>query len=197
MMRTGQVAAELDISPSTLRRWTERFSTYLSSSASSNGRGSPREYTEADLLILGAIKSMRESGLDEEAIQAALEAERSRAEEHTTHHNLIRVEQGGSIEVLPPAAATTALAQALRQLSETQQALLNSQQAHRDLLGVVVQDNFNLKEENSRLRKRLRQLEEEVSHLKESDWNHRLSLEERLTDLERKKKSWWERLFDR
>lgn len=196
-MRTGQVAAELDISPSTLRRWTERFSTYLSSSASSNGRGSPREYTEADLLILGAIKSMRESGLDEEAIQAALEAERSRAEEHTTHHNLIRVEQGGSIEVLPPAAATTALAQALRQLSETQQALLNSQQAHRDLLGVVVQDNFNLKEENSRLRKRLRQLEEEVSHLKESDWNHRLSLEERLTDLERKKKSWWERLFDR
>ncbi|HBY92543.1 MAG TPA: hypothetical protein DEP84_01045, partial [Chloroflexi bacterium] len=146
-------------------------------------------------LVLGSIQSMRERGLDDEAIQAAFEAER--AQEESTHRDLIRIEQGGTMELLPPAAAAAALAQALRQLSETQQALLNSQQAHRDLLGVVVQDNFNLKEENARLRKRLRQLEEEVGHLKESDWNHRLSLEERLTELERKKKRWWDRLLDR
>lgn len=196
-MRVGQVAAELDISPSTLRRWTERFSAYLSPGAAGNGRGTPREYTEADILTLGAIQAMRERGLDEDAIQAALEAERARTEERSPQHDLIRIDQGSSIEMLPPAAAAAALAQALRQLSETQQALLNSQHAHRDLLGVVVQDNFNLKEENSRLRKRLRQLEEEVAHLKESDWNHRLSLEERLTELERKKKSWWERLLGR
>lgn len=194
-MRTGQVAAELDISPSTLRRWTERFASFLSESAVRNGRGSTREYTEDDLIVLTAINTMRERGWDDDAIEAALLSERARAQEQPQHHNLIRIEQGAQVELLQPSGAA-ALVQALRQLSETQQALLNSQQAQRDLLGVVVQDNFNLKEENARLRKRLRQLEEEVAQLKESDWNHRLSLEERLTQIERKK-SWWDRLLGR
>lgn len=201
-MRTGQVAAQLDISPSTLRRWTDRFADFLSESAASpergaSGRAAPREYTETDILVLGAVQAMREQGMEDDAIWAELQAERERAARSSRNGALVHVEHDDDMALMAPQAAAAALALALRQLSETQQALLNSQQAHRDLLGVVVQDNFTLKEENARLRKQLRQVEQDLSHMKESDWNQRLSLEERLTQLEQRKKSWWERLLGR
>src|SRR5688572_30275900 len=103
-------------------------------------------------------------------------------------------------EFLPPQAAAAAIGQALQQISDTQQALLNSQQSHRDLLSVVINDAMALKDENDRLRKRLRTMEEELARIKESDMNYRLSLEERMNRVEREsleKKSWWSRLTGR
>ncbi|HYN89150.1 MAG TPA: MerR family transcriptional regulator [Ardenticatenaceae bacterium] len=191
-MRSGEVAVELVISLFRLQRWTERFAAFLSPSATGNGHGGPREYSDGDLEVLRTILALHEQGLDDDGIEGEL-LRRGQIHTDVGSRDLVRVEPDGATDVVP-APVAAALGQALLQLSDTQQALLNSQQAQRELLGVVVQDNFNLKEENARLRKRLRQLEEELAHLKESDWNHRLSLEERLAQLERKR-GWWERLF--
>ena len=62
--------------------------------------------------------------------------------------------------------------------------LLHSQQASRDLLGVLLQDNFNLKEENARLRERMLRLEREISEVKRKEDERRGAVEERLLQLE-------------
>jgi hypothetical protein len=67
---------------------------------------------------------------------------------------------------------------------DNQQTVLSSQQANRDLLGVVVQDNFNLKEENSRLRERMLQLERELSDVRRRSDETRAELLERLHDIQ-------------
>ena len=67
-----------------------------------------------------------------------------------------------------------------------QQAILSSQQANRDLMGVVIQDNFNLKEENVKLRDRMLRLEQELGELRRGeDGQHRI-VEERLRQLEKR-----------
>jgi DNA-binding transcriptional MerR regulator len=223
-MRIGLVAAQLDVSPSTLQRWTERFADCFSDGAArppSNGHGRAvaRDYNESDILLLRAVQTLRGRNLSDEAIavelrailalkaqgrsEEAIWAERHLdqeapvvADENGNGNLIVHIEQSSDLAQINPQAAVAALAVALRQISDGQQALLNSQQANRDLLNVVVQDNFNLKEENLRLRKQLRQVEQDLSHLKESDWNQRLSLEERMTALEQHgKKSWWQRLL--
>ena len=199
MYRIGQVAAQLDISPSTLRRWSEHFVDWLSEEATNpeqleNGRYAPRIYTDEDLEVLHTIQQLSQTGLTDEEIEEHLE---NSSEEST---GTLAVRDQESTEVFMTRTAAAALGQALHQLSDTQQALLNSQQSHRDLLNVVINDAISLKKENERLRKRLRMLEEEMTRLKESDWNHRLTLEERLNELERtnqQNRSLWDRLMGR
>lgn len=189
VMRIGQLAVDFDISPTTLRRWTERYADFLSDQAVSE-----REYTQADVALLRTVESLRQQNLGHDEIESHLrEVERKRSEIAP-----IDSHDGEVIDEMPADNAVAAITHLLQHLDETNQSVLNTQLANRDMLGVVIQDNFNLKEENARLRKRLRALEHEMSRLKESDWNHRLSLEERLTQLEREleqKKPWWKRIF--
>ncbi len=84
---------------------------------------------------------------------------------------------------LPPSSAeTTALATAAgwQSLVEAQRAILNGQQATRDLIGVIVQDNFSLKEENQRLRDRMLSLERDLTELRRRDEARREATEARL-----------------
>lgn len=189
MKRIGQVAVELDVPPHTVRRWTERFAQFLSSEAAQSYR-----YTEADIAVLHHICQLVARGLNEKEVEERLQAWQN---EQAATASLART--GPEEEAwAEPDGSAGALAYLLRHLDETQQAVLNTQLATRDLLGLVVQDNFNLKEENARLRKRIRALEREVARLKEDDWNHRLSLEERLAALEReleRRRPWWKRLL--
>lgn len=192
MYRLGQVAAELDISPATLRRLSERFATWLSAEAGTpgkhqNGRHHARTFTDADVTLLRVIQRLRQKGASEEEVEQHLQEV-----QNTPPTALAVVDQGSTEEVMTRTAAA-ALGQALNQLSETQQ-------AQRELLSVVLADAMGLKEENERLRKRLRVMEEEMARLKESDWNHRLTLEERMNQLERgqqDKRSWWDKLRGR
>jgi hypothetical protein len=62
--------------------------------------------------------------------------------------------------------------------------LLGSQQANRDLLSVVLQDNFGLKEENTKLRDRMLELERDLAEVRRLEAAHRESLEVRLHKLE-------------
>ena len=68
-------------------------------------------------------------------------------------------------------AAVAFLTNALTTLSESQQSILNSQAANRELMGVLIQDNFNLKEENNRLRERVLDVERSLAQTRqENDW---------------------------
>ena len=72
------------------------------------------------------------------------------------------------------------LAATLHTLNEAQRAILNTQQANRDLIGVLVQDNFNLKAENERLRDRMLTLERDFAETRRREELRRESVEERL-----------------
>nr|MBA3533897.1 MerR family transcriptional regulator [Ardenticatenales bacterium] len=144
MYRIGQVAAQLDLSPPALRRLSERFSDWLSDEAGSpeqqeSGRHAPRMYTEADVEILKRIRRLQEQGLGDDEIEEQFDEEQIQ-----TTSALAIVDQGGDDMLMPPNAAA-ALGQALRQLSDTQQALVTTQQAHRDLLSVIINDAMGFK----------------------------------------------------
>lgn len=72
----------------------------------------------------------------------------------------------------------------LQTLADAQRAILNSQQANRDLIGVVIQDNFNLKAENHKLRDRMLALERDLTELRRRDEARRESVEARLQAVE-------------
>jgi len=87
-------------------------------------------------------------------------------------------------EKLGLAPAMSVLADTIHTVADGQQMLLNSQQTSRDLLGVLLQDNFNLKEENARLRERMLRMEREISEIKRKEDERRGAIEERLLQLE-------------
>ena len=67
------VAGELEVSPATLRRWSQKFSDYLSPEANSSGPGrSHRRYTDDDLAILRIIKEFMNNGMTYEQVHQQL-----------------------------------------------------------------------------------------------------------------------------
>ena len=80
----------------------------------------------------------------------------------------------------PFAPAVTVLADTLHTVADGQQLFLGSQQANRDLLTVVVQDNFALKEENAKLRDRMLELERELAEIRRPDATRREAMEARI-----------------
>lgn len=189
----NEVAAQLEISPSTLRRWSSEFADALSDEA---GRPEPsegsqvahRRYTDEDLETLLTIKGLLDEGLTYVQVSKRLETLRLR-------ESLADVEPGdGESEVtalgpsrpdvstFSPAAAV--LADTMHTVADGQQLLLGSQQANRELLTVVLQDNFALKEENAKLRDRMLNLERELSEMRRQDGVHRKALEARLQKIE-------------
>ncbi|MDE3089216.1 MAG: hypothetical protein KGJ80_07510, partial [Chloroflexota bacterium] len=88
------------------------------------------------------------------------------------------------------------LTDTLRAMIENQQTIQHSLQVNRNLQGVIIQDNFNLKEENMKLRERMQKLEQELNDVRKRDADHRLLLEQRLARLETEaRKSIWSKLF--
>ena len=199
----NEVATQLQVSPSTLRRWSDEFADFLSESA---GRphlaaGTPaahRRYTDEDLETLLTIKGLLAEGLTYIQVGKRLEALRQHRPPVTAGVEgeappvTAGVEGeappvtalGPSLRDAPFAPAISVLADTLHTVAEGQQLLLGSQQASRDLLTVVVQDNFNLKEENSKLRDRMLDLEREMSEMRRQEAAHREALEARLQQLE-------------
>jgi hypothetical protein len=84
----------------------------------------------------------------------------------------------------PMFPAVAVLADSLHTVANGQQMLLGSQQANRDLLSVVLQDNFSLKEENAKLRDRMLELERDLAEIRRLDVARRDTLDARLQQLE-------------
>jgi DNA-binding transcriptional MerR regulator len=189
----SEVASQLQVSPSTLRRWSNEFADYLSDAAGRpscepDGGTSHRRYTDADLETLMTVKGLLAEGLTYVQVGKRLDALRLRwssddepaPSPETGTRALGHLVHDGSA-VVP---AVTVLADTLHTVADGQQLLLGSQQANRELLSVVLQDNFGLKEENARLRDRMLELERDLAEMRRVDQVRRDSLEARLQQLE-------------
>ena len=69
-------------------------------------------------------------------------------------------------------------------LADGQQAVLNNQASMREIIGVVVQDNFNLKDENRKLRERMLEMERTQAEYQRREETRKERLESRLRALE-------------
>jgi DNA-binding transcriptional MerR regulator len=186
----SEVANQLDVSPSTLRRWSNEFSDFFSDAAGRpqiEGRTSHRRYTDEDLQILMTIKGLLAEGLTYIQVGKRLEALRLR--QAAPVDDMADGSQETAVGPLmldasPVAPAVTVLADTLHTVADGQQLLLGSQQANREMLTVVLQDNFTLKEENAKLRDRMLELERDIAEMRRLDEARREMLEARLQRVE-------------
>lgn len=189
-LKTAQQAAtELGISFSTLKRWAKDFAPFLSPPGPMGSNGGNRRFTPDDVVVLRRVKEQLAGGLSTEEVVEQLHAE-GRGE---TASLAMTTREGG---MGSQSAGFVVLTDTLRAMIENQQTIQNSLQVNRNLQGVIIQDNFNLKEENMKLRERMQKLEQELADLHKRDSDHRLLLEQRLARLEQEaRKSIWSRLF--
>ncbi len=182
----NDTASELTVSANTLKRWSKDFEPFLSPSAASNGA---RRFTPEDVTVLRRIKDQLSDGLSTDEVVEMLQAEGMGETSNSTA--LATREAPGS-----QGAGFVVLTDTLRAMIENQQAIQNSLQVNRNLQGVIIQDNFNLKEENIKLRERMQRVEQELEELRKKDVDHRMTLEQRLAQIEREsRKSIWSKLF--
>lgn len=181
-----QSATELGISTNTLKRWAKDFAPFLSPAGALGGDGANRHFMPDDLVVLRRVKEQLAGGLSTEEVVEQLHAE-GRGE---TVAMALTAREGGQ------SAGFVVLTDTLRAMIENQQTIQNSLQVNRNLQGVIIQDNFNLKEENMKLRERMQKMEQELNDLRRRDADHRLVLEQRLARLEADaRKSFLSKLF--
>lgn len=175
------VARELDVSPATLRRWSDEFTDYLSRSADSAQGRNHRRYSEQDIATLTLVKELMNNGMTYEQVRQQLTQQLSGSPESGSPlspgpdpddaedpYN----DNGESGLVTSNGAESPAIAfltNTLMALSDSQKSILNSQAANRELMGVLIQDNFNLKEENNRLRERILEIERNTAQARQED----------------------------
>lgn len=186
------VAEQLNISPDQLRRWTKEFAAQLSASAV--GTGAYR-YTAEDVQRLRIVRDLFTQGKSFDEVSRHLSPDSPTDRYKDYHESPIKpdaVEDDPQAVVIQPeessAQAPTALVlrEMLQGFAAGQEAILNSQQTNRNLMGVVIQDNFNLKEENARLRERMMKLEQELNELRRAQSEYRQQIEQRLRQMEQK-----------
>ena len=177
-----EVASRLEVSASTLRRWTDEFSEFLSPQAGSTDKHQHRRYTNEDLTTLVTAKGLMTEGLSYDQVHQRLRE--LHVDKSDGSGSLVASEP-----VLAMAPAIAFMTDTLHNVADSQQAVLNSQSANRELLGVVLQDNFNLKEENTRLRERMLELERHMNQLGREEETRREALraeiETRVQDVQR------------
>jgi DNA-binding transcriptional MerR regulator len=183
-----------------LRRWSKEFAPFLSDTAGrphdeDQGTFSHRRYTDEDLETLMTVKGLLTEGLTYPQVTRRLEALRLHRTGPDMHFGADQIidEDEDPITVLAPSSqdpaytpAVTVIADTLHTVADGQQLLLGSQQANRELLTVVLQDNFNLKQENAKLRDRMLELERDLISTRRREHSQRRNLEARLRRIEEK-----------
>jgi DNA-binding transcriptional MerR regulator len=173
-----EVANLLNVAADTLHRLNRRFSRHLSPRVFDE----KARYTKNDVTVLATVQKLLAQGYEDEQISQQLAPTRV------------------DIDGLPPTALTTlpdrrtsdlvegdlpkAVNDVLSTIANSQQAVLNSQSTVRELLGVVAQDNFNLKDENRKLRDRMLELERSLAEYQRREETRKERLDGRLRALE-------------
>lgn len=192
------VAEQLHIAPEQLRHWTKEFAAQLSASAVGSGY---YRYSPVDVRRLQTIRDLSEQGKSYEEVTGQLTP--SESEGYTTtqdnHHEPEQAREPAAVvihseDTAGQGPAAMVLREVLTGFAAGQEAILNSQQANRNLMGVVIQDNFNLKEENARLRERMMKLEQDLNELRRAQLEQRQQWEKRMHQFEQKK-DWFSRLL--
>ena len=206
--RPAEVSRELGVSSSTLRRWSQQFGDILTPEAGNPGpqtagKTTHRRYSSVDVETLQRVRQLMQKGLTVDEVRTQLAADFVPAPTSEPDPNVEvpaaeLVSTAGQTLVLSPGPGDEPdigqlVADTLSSLSDSQQIILGGQQTSRQLLGVLLQDNFNLKEENVRLRERMVDTERRVFEMKrELDGNRSVErdrmrqMEAHLFDLQRR-----------
>jgi DNA-binding transcriptional MerR regulator len=72
-MKTGEVAARVGVSRSTIRNWKDEFAEFLSPHLSKSGKGTILIYNDRDVRVLATIGHCREQRFTDEEIRNVLE----------------------------------------------------------------------------------------------------------------------------
>lgn len=173
----NEVARHLDVSSDGLQRLRRRFARYLSPGAASADSPS---FSAADIAALVTVQKLLAQGYDDEQI-----------DEHLTPPHVEEVPEPmlpAEINGLDDEEANSGLPQVvgdvLHTIVSSQQAVLNGQSNLRDMLNVVVQDNFNLKDENRKLRERMLELERALAEYQRREETRKERMESRMRALE-------------
>jgi DNA-binding transcriptional MerR regulator len=197
--RPAEVSRELGVSPSTLRRWSQQFGDILSPEAGNlisqpSGKTAHRRYASTDVETLQRVRQLMQQGLtvDEVRTRLAVDFVPAPASEpdpdvedpaaelvSTDSHALVF---GPEPEDAPDIGQL--VSDTLSSLSDSQKIILGGQQTSRQLLGVLLQDNFNIKEENVRLRERMVDTERRVFEMKRELDGNRSAERERMRQME-------------
>ncbi len=199
LIRPADAARQLGIPASTLRRWSRRFAPFLSPEANGaareNGSRGHRRYMPDDLVVLARCKVLLSQGRTFEQVTEMLapdfqsEAQAVEGEIDLDENPSVASDAGGDepLQMMRGEDATDAgniLAQALASIPGFQQAIITGQQTERELLGVVLQDNFTLKEENKKLRERMVETERRIFEMKREMEKARTEERERMRQME-------------
>jgi len=168
----AEVANHLRIDRAMLRDWNQRFARLLSSEAT----GEEAQYSTADVAALVTVQKLLDQGFSDEQVTQFLTPKR------------IEITKAEPLAVVHPNDNALAMPQVVNDVISTiansQQTLLSSQAAVREIVGVVVQDNFNLKDENRKLRDRMLEMERALAEYQRREETRKERMESRIRALE-------------
>lgn len=171
----AEVARHLHITPETLQGWNRRFAQLLISDVN---RDDPR-YSTADVAALITVQKLIEQGFDDNQVNQFLTPKRIDLTPTSTALTPATNNTADSTVLLPQMVGDV-----ISTIANSQQTVLNSQSAMREMVGVVVQDNFNLKDENRKLRDRMLELERVLAEYQRREETRKERLEGRVRALE-------------
>ncbi|NJN82682.1 MAG: MerR family transcriptional regulator [Caldilineaceae bacterium] len=174
-----EVANHLNVAPETLQRINRRFADHLSPAALAD----EPHFDGADLTALLSIQKLLQQGYSDAQIVELLPAS--------------PIGVAGTASDLPTAADGKSLGpydregvlfkgvgDVLSTIANGQKAILNSQNTIREMIGAVVQDNFNLKDENRKLRERMLEMERALAEYQRREETRKERMESRMRALE-------------
>ncbi len=195
----SKAATELQTEPHLLWRWSQRFALFLGPEVA----GDHPHYSETDLETLRTVLVMQDEGFSDPQIAQRLALRQAELERPAAPADPVATDavvdadlpDAGAIAQAANGAYVTAavgeqetMPRALRDvfsaLADGQQAVLNNQASMREIIGVVVQDNFNLKDENRKLRERMLEMERTQAEYQRREETRKERLESRLRALE-------------
>ena len=180
MHRPAELQSRLEISPSTLRHWSNTFTDFLSPSArpstTENGGPAQRRFTDADLRVLATVKQLLAAGLTYDRIKEQLN-------EPTLELEAPR--EPAAIAVVNPQRELPEALTALATLSDTQQQALT---VLREL--VAVQER-----QNALLRQQQAATEALVVEMKQERETWKAELEALRGAIPPAREPWYKRLF--
>lgn len=184
-----QMADHLQIEPRALRAWNRHFAPVLDADVDDD---EPR-YSGNDLAALTVAQRLLEQGQDfDEVLNHLAPSPPTPPDEIDPPAHDFSVQED-DVPNLPMAlenmdgqssAITQVVGDAFHVIATNQQSILNNQTSLRDTLGIVIQDNFNLKDENRKLRERMVEVERALAEYQRREELRKERLESRVRALE-------------